>query len=653
MCGIFGRLEPPGVLVDGALLRRQTDTLRHRGPDAGGYWLGSLSGPHTMAVDDTPQTPTGAHLALGHRRLSIVDLSTAATQPLADVTGRAWVVFNGEIYNHAALRQELLALGAKFETDHSDTEVLLNAWIYWGRDCLRRLRGMFAFVLVDLKEGVALLARDRLGKKPLYFTRTPQGGLMAASELKALVEDSATPRRVDPVALAEYLACGYINGPRTIYDGVFKLPPAHAAVAQLRQPGQWQTWRYWTPRIEPQEQNPEDWRERFEHTLQEATALRLMADVPVGAFLSGGIDSTRVVRGIHQAGARLSTFSIGFEEAAFNELPYADQAAARYDTDHHTQIVGPQHEDVLDLLSWHYDEPFGDSSAIPTYALCKFARQGVTVALSGDGGDEITAGYGRYRYYHQAGQLFGLIPEPLRRYLIAPLVSRLVPDGIRGAQLLKSLGMGERDRYLHHMMPPQAYQLLADGLKTAVGPLYRQQFESAWAFGPTGRGRDVERMQLCDVITYLPEDILTKVDRASMAVALEARCPLLDHEVVEAALNLPRALTFGGGEQKVILKQPLRAELGEAFVNRPKMGFGVPIGQWFSGPWRGRIERMLGQGSVLPQEVIHPARLQALAAAHGGIRNFSQPLYFTLMLALWWERWNPTGVADVKPVDLL
>ncbi len=650
MCGIFGRLEPPGTAVDGGLLRRQTDTLTHRGPDAGGYWAGSRQYQGIVAVDADPVVPEGAHLALGHRRLSILDLSTAAVQPLCDAGHRAWIVFNGEIYNFAALRKELVGLGARFLTDHSDTEVLLQAWLHWGEDCLKRLRGMFAFLIVDLSRGVAFMARDRVGKKPFYYTVTPSGGLMVGSELKALVEDPAVPRLVDPVALSQYLQSGNVLSPRTAYDGVYKLPPAHAAVVPLDEPSRLRVWRYWHPPVDQDTTTPpQELRERFEATFQEAVSLRMVADVPVGAFLSGGIDSTRVSRAIHQLGGDLNTFSIGFQEAAFNELPYADKAAKHYGVHHHTQIVGPQNEDLLDLLAFHYDEPFGDSSAIPTYALCRFARQRVTVALSGDGGDEITAGYYRYKVYEVKRLLSRFFPVPFRRYVMEP-VARALPDGIRGVNFLRHIARNERESYYTHMFQHHAADLLPDALRHGVQAAARQPFDGAWDEGPKGAAAHVRRLQHTDLLTYLPEDILTKVDRASMAVALEARCPLLDHEVVEQALRLPSPLTYGGGEQKAILKEPLRRELGDGFVDRQKMGFGVPVGQWFAGPWRGRIQRLLSADRTLPGEVIDPVRLGAMAGAHGGFTNYSAPLYYVVMLALWWERWQPTGVAE--PRDL-
>lgn len=584
MCGIFGRVSRPEAgPVPAELCRRQTDTLRHRGPDAGGYlWACSRTGDVYLCREGdgcaSPHYPWDVFL--GHRRLSVLDLSEAASQPMTAAQGRYWISFNGEIYNYRDLRRQLAAEGVSFRTANSDTEVLLQAFVRWGEDCLQRLRGMFAFAILDLAERRLFLARDRLGKKPLYYYATPHG-LQFASELKAILADPAVPRELDPVALGQYLSYGYVPSPRTIYRGLAKLPPAHLAWVDLDRPGEVRLRRYWQPAPAEPEDSVGAWQEEFEAELTEAVRLRLVSDVPLGAFSSGGLDSTVVVREMHRLGAGpLRTFAIGFPEAEASELPWARQVTARYRTEHTEEVVSPDALALLPQVVRQFDEPFADSSAIPTWIVSRLARRQVTVALSGDGGDEILAGYRRYHHAARLESLWGPVPARLRRPLLG-LLALAWPARLRGKSFWQRAASGD-NLYRAIVSRDHSLGLLRPELQPSPEdlPALHHHFTAAWEAGP----RDfLTRLQYVDLLTYLPEDILVKADRASMAASLELRCPLLDHRLVELALRLPRILKYDGRRQKVLIRRLLAADLGPEFVERPKNGFQMPLRRWLKG----------------------------------------------------------------------
>ena len=555
MCGIFGFFgiegEPPAH-VD--VLDAMARAILHRGPDGGGaHCDGSLG--------------------IGMRRLSIIDLDTGS-QPLANEDGTVWVVFNGEIYNYRELRAELRARGHRFSTA-SDTEVIVHLWEDLGERCVERLRGMFAFAVWDAPRRTLLLARDRLGIKPLYYAETPQG-LVFGSELKALLRSPWIVPAVDHRAAALYLEYGYVPDPLSILQGVAKLLPGHTLT--IRNGRVAESRRYWSSTPFFSRGAPAHAEQRLWERLTDAVRSHLVSDVPLGAFLSGGVDSTTVVAIMaKEMGVPVKTFSIGFREPGFDELPYAREVAHAFRTEHHELLVGPQHLGVLDDVLAAFDEPFADASAIPTYIVSRLAREHVTVALSGDGGDELFAGYDRY-LVDRRRRLVGLpgdagLGGPLR------LISTALPQGTPGKNYLYNLSLPRLERYLDavSLFPRRELSGLLErngacGVETSFITAVRE-----------GRSLDpLSRLQDLDLQTYLPGDILTKLDRMSMAVSLETRVPLLDHPLVEFACGLPAALRMRGGEGKYILKRVLQGRVPDAVLTRPKQGFGVPLEIWFS-----------------------------------------------------------------------
>ena len=578
MCGIAGLFDTQGQrTVDDRLLARMNDSLRHRGPDGDGL----LSGP-------------GCGLA--HRRLAIIDLA-GGRQPLCNEDGSVVVVFNGEIYNFRALRGALEAAGHRFATD-SDTEVIVHGWEEWGEACVTHFRGMFAFALWDRSRDVLFLARDRLGIKPLYYAVPADGWLLFGSELKALSLHPGLRRTLDPTAVEDYFALGYVPDPKTIYRDVRKLAPGHTLLVR-RDAGEAVPRRYWSlasPDCNPNGGDPAaDLIER----LREAVRLRLIADVPLGAFLSGGVDSSAVVAMMAKLSeAPVNTCSIAFADERFDESAYATIVAERYRTRHRTHVVDDDGLDIVDLLPRLYDEPFADSSAIPTYRVCALARTQVTVALSGDGGDEVFWGYRRYRWHADEMRLRGWLPGRGGRWL-ASLASAGCPElrfapvttGIK--KTLSSLGVPALDAYARSIAvvdEATRQRLYAPGFRRdlqgyrAIDAL-RPHYEAAPSDHPVGR------VSCVDLMTYLPGDILTKVDRASMVHGLEVRVPMLDHPLVEWSLGLSAEAKFSNGEPKGLLKRAIAPFLPHALIHRPKMGFAVPIDAWFRGPLRERIER--------------------------------------------------------------
>ena len=518
MCGIVGVLDLKKT-PDRRLIERMTTIMHHRGPDGAGY---HIEGP----------------VALGHRRLSIIDLSGGA-QPLCNEDGTVWITFNGEIYNFLELRDELIDKGHRFKT-RSDTETIVHAWEEWGGDCPKKLRGMFAFAVWDARKGQLFLARDRLGKKPLYYT-TDGSRFVFASEIKALAQDPDVKRELDPAALADYLNYHYIPFPGTIFKGIHKLEPGHCLLAQgggssvgtsgSSRPAetvQISIRPYWTLFYDPDHSlSEEDWVEALRDKLQEAVRIRLISEVPLGAFLSGGIDSSAVVALMSRVQSEpVKTFSIGFREDDFSELKYARQVADLFGTDHHEFVVEPDAMEVLPQLAWEFDEPFADSSAIPTYYVSKMAREYVTVILSGDGGDETFAGYRRYRWARDMGR-YDWLPEWLRRSLFG-LPASLMPEGVKGKGTLQHFSRGPFERYaglntfgqngyLGQLLSPDVLYELSNGKGLPDYSAMRNFYDEC-------PDQDyLTRIQYVDTKTYLAEDILTKVDRASMLCSLEAQ----------------------------------------------------------------------------------------------------------------------------------
>ncbi len=618
MCGIAGRLNfRTGAPVDPGILHGMGDLLAHRGPDGEGFW-------HQEAV------------GLAHRRLAIVDLSDAARQPMTAEDPRVRVVLNGEIYNFRELRRELESRGHRFRT-RSDTEVLLAAYAAHGIDCLSRLRGMFAFALWDGGRRRLLLARDRTGKKPLYY-RLDADGIVFASEPKAFLADPAFEVRPDMAALSDYLTYHYVPAPGSAFAGVRRVPAAHYLLVE---DGQMRLERYWRLRYQPKRSLPEAdaAAELLEH-LRDAVRCRLVADVPLGAFLSGGIDSSAVVALMAEAGAApVRTFSIGFEEREYDELPYARLVARRYGTDHHEFVVRPEAVDVLPRLVWHYNEPYADASAIPTLYLAELTRRHVTVALNGDGGDESLAGYRRYLAGGIAGRYAGLA-GPLRRPLAAAL-SALPAPGRRMAyarRFLATLGEPPARRYASlasHLDPALKEELTTEEFRRAAGD--RDSLEHvAQAFRREEGGDLVDAALAADVETYLPDDLLVKVDIATMSHGLEGRSPFLDHRLMEFCAGLPSDLKVRGLTTKYLLKRAARELLPAPVIDRPKQGFGVPIDRWLRGALRPMLHDVLLDARTLGRGYVREPVVRRLLDEHGrGVRGWHAQLWSLLVLELW------------------
>lgn len=541
-----------------------TTALAHRGPDDSGFWESS-----------------DGSVALGHRRLSIIDLSPLGRNPMSWDGGRLQITFNGEIYNYLELRGELERAGHRFRSQ-TDTEVILAAYDQWGIDCVQRLAGMFALALWDAPRRRLWLCRDRLGKKPLYYAAFG-GTLLFASELKALLVDPLFPRAVDATAIGLYLRSGYIPAPFTIYAAARKLPPGHQAVFER---GELSLQRYWDPLpfASAHAGIPDAAAEAgLEDRLGTAVRQRRIADVPLGAFLSGGVDSSLVVALMQeQATSPVQTFTIRFENQQFNEADDAAAVARHLGTDHHEETCSARRMlDAVDAIPRMYDEPFADSSAIPTHLVSAIARKHVTVALSGDGGDELFFGYPRYQHFADHGWALAL-PRPVRRSA-AFVATRLPTRRLR--RIADVLGDDTADQYARFVgwLPPDRVAEMT-GAAPATAPLYADMLSRLDAVP-----RD-ERPPLLDLVSYLPDDILVKVDRASMAAGLEVRAPLLDHRVVEFALGLPPALKRRGGTTKWLLRQLLYKRVPRQLIERPKMGFGVPLADWFRGPLRERMD---------------------------------------------------------------
>ena len=636
MCAITGILAAdPAAIVPAALLGEMNDVQAHRGPDQHGIHL-------------------EPGLGLGHRRLSIIDLS-GGRQPLFNEDESVVVVYNGEIYNFQALAAELARRGHRFRT-HSDTEVIVHGWEEWGAECVHRFRGMFAFALWDRRQQVLFLARDRLGIKPLHYAWLADGSLIFGSELKALEQHPLMPRGIAPEAVEEYFAFGYVPEPRTIYAGVYKLPAGHHLV--VRRGGvRAEPRRYWdVPFAVGPDMDLAAAGDELLLRLREAVRLRLIAEVPLGAFLSGGVDSGAVVAMMAQimaaeGGGPVNTCSIAFGDPAFNESRYAEQVARRYATHHLSEQLDVDRFDLLDTLAGLYDEPYADSSALPTYLVCALARRRVTVALSGDGGDENLAGYKRYRWHLDEQRLRGTLPLAVRRAAFGPL-GRVYPPLLGAPRFLRAkatLQALARDAVSGYF---NIVAVLGDDLRERLySPRFKQQlqgyravevFRRHAAASPTDH--PLSLVQYLDMKTYLVDDILTKVDRASMAHALEVRVPLLDHELVEWMSSLPPRFKLQGADGKHLFKAALRAHLPEELLYRPKMGFAVPLASWFRGPLRERLRAAL-LGSRLADTGLFERRcvLDLLETHERGLRDYSSALWSLLMFDAFLLRTSASG----------
>lgn len=620
MCGITGIFDTRGERpISHPVLHRMNESQLHRGPDEGSLHLEPGVG-------------------LGHRRLSIIDVATGQ-QPLFNEDGSVVVVFNGEIYNYQQLIPELQALGHVFRTK-SDTEVIVHAWEAWGEGCVTRFRGMFAFALWDRGRQTFFLARDRLGVKPMHYALLDDGLLLFGSELKSLLAHGALRREIDPLAVEEYFALGYVAEPRTVFKQARKLEPGHTLTIRRGAPIPAPR-AYWDIRFTLN--NPigaDDALEELRGRLKESVRLRLISEVPLGAFLSGGVDSSAVVATMAGLSDRpVHTCSIAFDDPAFNESAFAQQVADRYRTDHFVETVKSDDFDLVDMLARLYDEPYADSSAIPTYRVCQLARKRVTVALSGDGGDESFGGYRRYRLHLMEERMRGALPAGIRQPLFGVL-GRIYPKAdwapriFRAKTTFEGMARNSVEAYFHSvsiLRGPMRERLFSPTLRRELaGYDARSVFDRHAA--NAGTEDPLALIQYLDLKTYLVGDINTKVDRASMAHSLEVREPLMDHELVEWLGTLPSNLKVRGQEGKYLLKKAMEPMLPHEVLYRPKMGFAVPLARWFRGPLRDRVREAVLGDRLLSTGWFEPGYLRTLVDDHqSGARDYSAPLWTLLM----------------------
>jgi asparagine synthase (glutamine-hydrolysing) len=617
MCGIAGQITFDNSPVSRTLIAEMGARLRHRGPDDAGIYVHGGVG-------------------LAHQRLSVMDLSPAGHQPMSNEDGTIWIVFNGEIYNFQDLRARLCDQHS-FRS-RTDTEVIIHLYEEFGLDCVAMLRGMFAFAIWDSRAHRLVLARDRVGKKPLYYAAS-QGSLAFASELKALLV-GGPPGEIDPIAVHHYLTFQYVPTPWAIFQGVKKLRPGHMLVCE---DGTLTERSYWTLSFRKTRpaRREEEYQEEFLSLLQEATRLRLASDVPLGAFLSGGMDSSAIVALMSQLTTRpVKTFSIGFKEDAFNELPYARQVAQRYGTEHHEFVVEPSAVDILPTLARVFDEPFADSSAIPTYYVSQLSRQFATVVLNGDGGDELLGGYSRYHHL----PVDRLAPFLFRMYTQEQVLSLIRKIPARGALLGRVRNRVERlcQPFSHTYMdricyfgPEEKDELYTKGFSDQVKKDDSLDLLTEW-FKQVKASNLLDQLLGVDTMSYLADDLLVKVDRATMAHGLEARSPLLDHQLVEFCAALPVEYKIRRGETKYLLKAAMRDRLPASILQRPKMGFGVPIDQWFRGKCRSMVEDTLLSSRCLQRGYFEPAVIRRLVTEQRpGRASYGSRVYALLMLELW------------------
>ena len=620
MCGITGIFDTRSARpVAHPVLHLMNESQTHRGPDEGSLHIEPGVG-------------------MGHRRLSIIDVATGQ-QPLFNEDGSVVVVFNGEIYNYQELIPELQALGHKFHTK-SDTEVIVHAWESWGEDCVQRFRGMFAFALWDRNRQTFFLGRDRLGVKPMYYAVLDDGMLLFGSELKSLLAHGGLRRDIDPCAVEEYFALGYVPEPRTIFKQARKLPPASTLVIRRGQAIP-EPREYWDVRFTLDSKISEaEACEELMARLQESVRLRMIAEVPLGAFLSGGVDSSAVVAAMAGLSSEpVNTCSIAFDDPQFNESEFAQMVADRYHTRHFVETVKSDDFGLLDTLARLYDEPYADSSAIPTYRVCQLARKRVTVALSGDGGDETFGGYRRYRLHMMEERMRSALPQSVRGPLFG-LLGRVYPKAdwapraLRAKTTFQGMARDSVQAYFHSMgfvRDPMRSQLFSPALKSQLGGYKADEVFRRHA-AKAGTDDPLALIQYIDMHTYLVGDINTKVDRASMAHSLEVREPLMDHKLVEWVATLPSDLKLRGSNGKHVFKKALEPHLPNDVLYRPKMGFSVPLARWTRGPLRARVRDALLGGAMLDSGLFNAKTIRDIVEQHeSGQRDYSTAIWTMLM----------------------
>jgi asparagine synthase (glutamine-hydrolysing) len=623
MCGICGIVALRNdIPIDQFILKRMNSTIRHRGPDDAGYYTDPVAG-------------------LAMRRLSIIDLNTGH-QPIANEDGSIWIIFNGEIYNYRELRQRLEQKGHIFSTQ-TDTETIVHAYEEYGDDCVHHLNGMFAFAIWDKKQRRLLLARDRLGIKPLYYYVSPQQ-IIFGSELKAVMANPTVPRDIDFTALDQFLSLEYVPTPRSIFQHVKKLPPGHCLILE---DGQTRLKSYWNVAFRPDSvpKNDRDCLAALTDLIRDAVKIRLVADVPLGAFLSGGIDSSTIVAFMSEtADTQVRTFSIGFGDPTYNELPYARLVANHFNTSHYEAFLQPDITELVPRLVGHFDEPFADFSSFPTFLVSELASRQVKVVLSGDGGDEIFGGYDTYLAQKLDASFYSYFPRYMRQQLLPRLLAAIPPRAakkglinkskrfVEGAALDPALQHVRWMMFMHEMDKAGLYHPDLQATLNGQSPedLVKSYFRQVQGINP------LAQQQYVDVKTYLVDDILTKVDRMSMATSLEARVPLLDYRLVEFALNLPTHLKLNGRNSKAILRQVMTDRLPSAVLAKPKEGFSIPIKHWLRHELRPLMYDLLSPDSLKKRGYFDPDSVAGWMQEHQEQKaNHSHRLWSLMVLELW------------------
>ncbi|NOX35787.1 MAG: amidotransferase 1, exosortase A system-associated [Deltaproteobacteria bacterium] len=628
MCGITGIFYKDDKRVDPDLLKRMTNSLIHRGPDEEGFYVNDGAGCQ-------------GNVGLGHRRLSIIDLASGQ-QPLCNEDSTIWIAFNGEIYNFQSLKKDLEKAGHVFKTN-SDTETIVHAYEQWGVEAIHKLRGMFALAIWDEKQQQMILARDRLGKKPLYYLLDDQR-LLFGSEIKAILEHPKIDKQIDLTAFSDYLSLLYVPNPKTIYRSIKKIPPGHFAIIKK---DHFSLQKYWDLSFYPGSWSSEkEMTEGLIETLDEATRIRMISEVPLGAFLSGGVDSSAVVALMAGASSEpVKTNSISFSVAKYNESHFAKKVADLFQTDHHEMQVTPEAIPIIEKLSWHYDEPFADSSAVPTYYVSKMARKNVTVSLSGDGGDENFAGYRRYYFDMRENMVRNMVPAFLRNAVFGTIgklypKADYLPQIFRGKAFISNVARDPVDAYFFSVSAVYESikkQLLNPDILSALnGYDSRQLFYDLYENAPAED--HLSKIQYLDIKTYLCEDILTKVDRASMAVSLEVRCPVLDHKFMEYAAKIPSNLKLKGLDGKHIFKKALKNHLPDEILYRKKMGFGVPILEWLRNELKDYAETLILKSRATDIFFNRSFLSKAWEQHQKGLRDWSSLLWIVMMFNLWHKK---------------
>ena len=631
MCGICGIINFNGKPISQNLIQQMNNTLIHRGPDDEGYYFSQRLGSSGQRIGDRPS------VALAHRRLSIIDLDTGH-QPMSNEDGTVWIVFNGEIYNFIKLREKLIKKGHQFCTK-SDTEVIIHAYEEYGTNCLKHFIGMFVFALWDEKNNMLFLARDRLGIKPLYYSILPNEFIFA-SEIKAIIKHPKIQKEIDWKALSDYLFYQYIPSPRTIFTQIKKLPPAHFIL--IKKDRQIEIESYWDLRWEPDYSlTKQECIDETRKLLLQVVEDRLISDVPFGAFLSGGVDSSAVVSAMTKImNIPVKTFTIGFKESKFNEAHYAKTLAKYLGTEHYQEIVKPNAIEILPELAHKFDEPFGDSSAIPTYYVAKLARKHVTMVLSGDGGDEGFAGYVRYLQALKEQILFDKKYPFLKK--LSQLLLSVYPQNLRGRGSLKRILETPLQRYFRSIQIfnfTQIQNLLSPEIRKCLND-YKSEYLLEQFYKENKFPDLISALQYLDIKTYLPEDILVKVDRATMANSLEARVPLLDHRLLEFLARVPVNYKINGKTSKWILREAIKDWLPPRFLDRPKHGFAVPLAYWFRNNLAQFVkDRILGK-RFFRRGFFHKDFIKKIIEEHQkGIRDWASRIWSLLMFDEWCRIW--------------